>query len=110
MHLSVFRTTSQQEKRQHTKGHKRIQKVTEETGESEEEETDIEDPLFKIEEVSRVKTSGKQFNANITFSEQEELYFIELQCQLDTSATCNVMGLREFAVINQTGNPLLRSS
>ena len=92
------------------KGHKRVQQVTEEADESEEEENDSEDSLFKIEEVSSVKTSGKQFNAKITFSDQEELYFTELQCQLDTGATCNVMGLRDLAVLNQTGNPPLRSS
>ena len=68
------------------KGHKRVQQVTEEADESEEEENDGEDLLFKIEEVSSVKTSGKQFNTKITFSDQEELYFTELQCKLDTGA------------------------
>ena len=55
---------------------------------------------------------GKQFNANlkIVFSDPEELYNTELECQLDTSTTCNVMGLRNLAVINQTGDPPLRSS
>ena len=78
---------------------------------SEDEVTDSEDLLlFKIEEVSSVKTPGKQFNAKMIFSDTEELYHTELECQLDTGTTCNVMGLRDLAVINQTGDPPLRSS
>ena len=53
-----------------------------------------------------MKTAGKQFNAKIIFSDPEEFCF----CQLDTGATCNVMELRDFPVVNQTGNPPLRSN
>lgn len=73
------------------KGHKRVQQLTEETDKSEEESIDREDPLFKIEAISSVKTPGKQFYATIIFSDPEELYFTELQFQLDTGATRNVM-------------------
>ena len=55
-------------------------------------------------------TPGKQCNAKIVFSDPEELCNTELECQLDTGATCNVMSLRDLAVINQTGDPPLRSS
>ncbi|KAL9976367.1 hypothetical protein ACROYT_G013662 [Oculina patagonica] len=48
------------------KDHKRVQQVTE-TNKSEEEETNSGESLFKVEKVSSVKTSGKQFNAKITF-------------------------------------------
>ena len=57
-----------------------------------------------------MKTPGKQLNAKIIFSDPEELYFTELQFQLDTSATRNVTRLRDFPVENQTGNHPLRSS
>ena len=57
-----------------------------------------------------MKTAGKQFNAKIIFTDPEELYNTELECQLDTGATCYVMSLRDLAVINQTGDPPLRSS
>ena len=87
-----------------------MKQVTEETDTSDDEMTDTEDPLFKVEEVSSVKTPGKQFNAKIVFSNPEELYNTKLECQLDTHATCNVMSLRNLAVINQTGDPPRRSS
>ena len=87
-----------------------MKQVTEETDTSDDDSSDSEDPLFKIEEVSSVKTAGKQINAKITFSDPEESYDTELECQLDTGATCNVMSLRDLAVINQTGDPPLRSS
>ena len=87
-----------------------MKQVTEETDTSDDDMTDSEDPLFKIEEVSSVKTAGKQFNAKIIFSDTEDLYNTELKCQLDTGATYNVMSLRDLAVISQTGDPPLRSS
>ena len=75
------------------------------THDSDDDLTDDEDPLFKIEEVF-----SSQLNAKIIFSDTEELYNTELECQLDTGATCNVMSLRDLAVISQTGDPPLRSS
>ena len=96
-----------------SRGHKSVKQVTEETdtsNDSDDDLTDDEDPLFKIEEVSSVKTAGKQLNAKIIFSDTEELYNTELECQLDTGATCNVMSLHDLAVISQTGDPPLRSS
>ena len=47
------------------RGHNNVKQVTEETDTSDDEMTDTEDPLFKIEEVSSMKTPGKQFNAKI---------------------------------------------
>ena len=90
------------------RGNNSVKQVTEGTDTSDDEMIDTEDPFFKIEEVSSVKTPGKQFNAKIVFSDPEELYNTELECQLDTGATCNVMSLRDLAVINQTGDPPLR--
>ena len=86
--------------------HRDVRQV--ETSDEESEEND--DPLFKIEEVSNMKTNGKQINANLVFSDMKEDYHTELQCQLDTGATCNVMSLRDLAVITQTGDPPLKSS
>ena len=40
----------------------------------------------------------------------KEDYHTELQCQLDTGATCNVICLRDLAMITQTGDPPLKSS
>ena len=86
--------------------HRDVRQV--ETSDEESEEND--DPLFKIEEVSNMKTNGKQINANLVFSDMKEDYHTELQCQLDTGATCNVVSLRDLAVITQTGDPPLKSS
>ena len=87
-----------------------MKQVTEETDTSDDDISVSEDPLFKIEEVSSVKTAGKQLNAKIIFSDPEESYDTELEFQLDTCATCNVMSLRDLAVINRTRDPPLRSS
>ena len=71
--------------------HNSVKQVTEETDTSDDEITDTEDPLFKIEEVSSVETPSKQpnkrgFNAKIIFSDPEELYNTELECQLDMAS------------------------
>ena len=83
------------------RGHNGLKQVTEETETSDDEMTDRDNPLFKIEEVSSMKTPGKHFNAQITFSGSEELYNTELECQLDTAgATCNMTSLCGLAIIN----------
>ena len=92
------------------RGHNSMKEVTEETDTSDDDITNSEDLLFKIEEVSSVKTAGKQFNAKIIFSDPEESYNTELEYQLDTSTTCNAMSLCDLAVIDQTGDPPLGSS
>ena len=71
----------------HNPKHRDVRQV--ETSEEESEASD--DPLFKIEEVSNMKTNGKQINANLVFSDMKEAYHTELTCQLDTGATCNVV-------------------
>ena len=79
-----------------------------ETSDEESEEND--DLLIKVEEVSNMKTNGKQINTTLVFSDMKEDYHTELQCQLDTGATCSVMSPRDLAVITQTGDPPLKSS
>ena len=51
--------------------------TAEETDKSDDDISDSEDPVFKIEEVSSVKTAGKQLNAKIIFSDPEESYDTE---------------------------------
>ena len=77
---------------------------------SDEESEENDDLLIKVEEVSNMKTNGKQINTTLVFSDMKEDYHTELQCQLDTGATCSVMSLRDLAVITQTGDPPLKSS
>ena len=84
--------------------------VTEETSEYEDESTDTDDPIFKIEEVSSVNCSGKQLFAKLKFSNETQQYVTELECQLDTGATCNVMSYRDLVAINQTSKPRLKKS
>ena len=79
-----------------------------ETSDEESEEND--DLLIKVEEVSNMKTNGKQINTTLVFSDMKEDYHTGLQCQLDTGASCSVMSLRDLAVITQTGDPPLKSS
>ena len=86
--------------------HRDVRQV--ETSDEESEEND--DLLIKVEEVSNMKTNGKQINTTLVFSDMKEDYHTELQCQLDTGAMCSVMSLRDLAVITQTGDPPLKSS
>lgn len=75
--------------------HRHVWQVLEEKDSSKEESTDSDGPIFKVEEVSNMKTPGKQINADLVF-----LDFAERECQLDMGATCNVMSLHDIAVIN----------
>ena len=59
-------------------GRNSVKQVTEETDTSDDDISNSEDPLFKIEEVSSMKTAGKQLNAKIIFSDPEESYDSEL--------------------------------
>ena len=90
---------------------KQVRQVTEEiTSDSEVEPSDSDDSLLKIEEISSVKTQGKQLVSNIVFSDSEQRYFSEVECQLDTGATCNIMSMRDLTAIEQTGDPTMRDS
>lgn len=89
---SLYICLSSEKQAHRRKRSQRVQQVTEERDESEEEATDNEDPFFKIEEDSSVKTPGKQFNPKIIFSDLKESYFTKLRRQLNIGATYNVMG------------------
>ncbi|KXJ22259.1 Transposon Ty3-G Gag-Pol polyprotein [Exaiptasia diaphana] len=69
-----------------------------------------EEPIFHIEEVSSLKGQGKQLFVNLNFLNVSRHLGMELQCQLDTGATCNVIGYDDISRIFQTGNPRLQSS
>ncbi|KAK3737631.1 hypothetical protein QZH41_006456 [Actinostola sp. cb2023] len=69
-----------------------------------------EEPLFHIEEVSTVKSQGKQLLANLNFLNDSHRLGTKLECQLDTAATCNVISYDDLSRIEQTGNPQLQSS
>ena len=94
LHLFVALKTKQTGGKTVHRGHNSVKQANEETDTSDNEMTDTEDPLFKIEEVSSVKTPSKQFNAKIVHNTESE-------CQLDTGATCNVMSLHDLDVINK---------
>lgn len=93
---SVFEANSlciclSSEKQAHRrKRSQRVQQVTEETDESEEEATDNEDPFFKIEEDSSVKTPGKQFNPKIIFSDLKESYFTKSSSTKNYTSTTEI--------------------
>ena len=73
-------------------------------------ETDSEEFFFKIEEVSTVQAKGKQLFVSLEFSDVHARYKTELDCQLDTGTTCNVLTHRDLSVISQNGNPTLQPS
>ena len=73
------------------------------------EESD-EKPIFRIEDMSSVKAQGKQLYARLNFLSNSDRSGMQLECQLDTGATCNVMSYDDLSRIKQTGNPPLQSS
>ena len=86
--------------------HRSVKVVNRESDATEDESTEDEDPIFKIEEVSTVRTQGKQLLTKLQFLNQSEQFVTEIECQLDTGATCNVMSCRDLASICQAGEPL----
>ena len=69
-----------------------------------------EEPIFRIKDVSSVKAQGKQLFARLNFLHDSDRLGMQLECQLDTGATCNVMSYDDLSRITQTGNPPLQSS
>ena len=77
-----------------------------EEAEAEEYGYEYEESLLKIEEITAINGSEKQLTASITFL-IEEMYKEQLMCQLDTSATCNVISHRNLVQLLQNGDPPL---
>ena len=73
------------------------------------EQCDSEESLLKVEEVTAINGSGKQFTSCITFIIEEE-YQEQLVCQLDTGATCNVISHRNLSQLLRNGDPPLDNS
>ena len=68
-----------------------------------------EDSLYQLEEVGAVHHQRtKQFLTALQVLETSG--DTEIQCQLDTGATCNVMTLTDLCNIKQCGNPQMNSS
>lgn len=80
------------------------------TQECDTDESDTDDSLFKIEELSSVNAKGKQLFTELEFVDDHNCYTAKLNCQLDTGATCNVISFCDLANIQQTGNPQLETS
>ena len=87
-----------------------VKMVTHETDESDEEFSEDEDPILKIEEVSVIKTPGKQLLVNLNLSTETGQFVTETECQIDTGATCNIISYRDVAVISQTADLQLEKS
>ena len=69
-----------------------------------------EEPIFCIEDVSSIKAQGKQLYTRLNFLSNSHRSRMQLECQLDTRATCNVMSYDVLSRITQTRNPPLQSS
>ena len=61
--------------------------------------------------MSIVQTKAKQWLADISFFKSaKEDFTTTLACQLDTGATCNVIGLDDLSAITQLGDPPMNNS
>ena len=72
--------------------------------------SDSEESIFTIEDVSSVRSQGKQLYANMGFQDIETEFRKDLECQLETGVTCNVMSYDDLSQITQIGYPKLHSS
>ncbi|KXJ04486.1 hypothetical protein AC249_AIPGENE8434, partial [Exaiptasia diaphana] len=80
------------------------------TCESTEEDEESDEYAFKVEEIGSVQTKGKQLITKLEFMDTNSRFKTDLDCQLDTGATCNVISHRDLSIINQDGNPTLKRS
>ena len=48
--------------------------------------------------------------AKLKFMDNDSRFTTELDCQLDTGATCNVSSHQDASIISQDGNPALQQS
>ena len=81
-------------------------RAVEESDEESVEELD-EEPIFRFEDV---KAQRKQLSSRLNFLNDSDRLGMQLECQLDTGATRNVMSYDDLSRITQTGNPPLQSS
>ena len=74
------------------------------------ERSDSEESLLKEEEISTVLSRGKRLFTCLNFMDSTDMYATELECQLDTGATCNLLSHRDLCNINQSPSPPLQTS
>ena len=65
---------------------------------------------FRIKEVGMIKEKGKQLIATLSFTDENTNFSTEIDCQLDTGATCNVITHRDLSIFHQDANPKLQQS
>ena len=53
---------------------------------------------------------GKRLFTCLNFMDSTDMYATELECQLDTGATCNLLSHRDLCNINQSPSPPLQTS
>ena len=77
----------------------------------EDEDDSPDESCLQVETVSIVQTKAKQWLADISFFKSaKEDFTTTLACQLDTGATCNVIGLDDLSAITQLGDPPMNNS
>ena len=76
-------------------------------GDKTDEESD--DGILTLEEVATVKGASKRITTKLLFSLPDNKKE-EVECQLDTGATCNVMSYKHLMILLQDGNPPLEKS
>ena len=69
-----------------------------------------EESILKVKEISTVESSGNRWFATLSVQNEENGEEIQLKCQLDTGATCNVLSYRDLSIIKQDGNPPIETS
>ena len=76
---------------------------------TEHSDSESDDSLYQLEEVGAVNhQQTKQFFTVLQI--QEATGETEIQCQLDTGATCNFMAINDLCCIKQQGDPQMDSS
>ena len=74
----------------------------------EEYTSDSEESIFKVELLGAVQSGYKALTVPLIFDADPGE--IDVQCQIDIGATCNVMSIDTLCEIKQTGAPQIRKS
>ena len=77
----------------------------------EDEDDSPYESCLQVETVSLVQTKAKQWLAETSFFKSaKEDFTTTLACQIDTGATCYVIGLDDLSAITQSRDPPMNSS
>lgn len=94
------------------KSNRQVNMIAEDQGSDEDYddyEASSDDSVLTIQEIAAVKGTKKRLSAKLTLCTLDDSE-VEMNCLLDTGATCNVMSYRDLMILLQDGDPPVENS